>query len=123
MVDQGTSDNVARLEVRIRTPREQPNIERLREALNQRAAEWKDTQRSEPKIARLVLRRLIRPLELYDASKPEWQMPDFIKAEAMVKTALIDGLAEIHDVASLVPASWNQIAGWLDQIDGLRRAA
>jgi len=32
---------IARLEVRLRTPREQPNIERLREALEQRAAEWK----------------------------------------------------------------------------------
>jgi hypothetical protein len=27
-------------------------------------------------------------------------MPDFIKADAVVKTGLIDGLAEIHDVAS-----------------------
>jgi len=26
-------------------------------------------------------------------------------------------------LASLMPASWNQIAGWLDQIDELRRAA
>ena len=31
---------------------------------------------------------------------PEHQMPDFIKADAAVKTGLIDGLAEIHDVAS-----------------------
>jgi len=26
-------------------------------------------------------------------------------------------------VASLVPASWNQVAAWLQQVDGLRRAA
>lgn len=51
-------------------------------------------------MTRLLLRRLISPLELYDASKPEWQMPDFIKADCVVKTGLIDGLAEIHDVAS-----------------------
>lgn len=36
---------------------------------------------------------LIGPLELYDGSKPEWQMSDFIKADAVVKTGLIDGLA------------------------------
>jgi hypothetical protein len=66
----------------------------------QRAAEWKQTLRSEPKVARLLLRRLIGPLELYDASLPQWQMPDFIKADAVVKTGLIDGLAEIHDVTS-----------------------
>ena len=74
-------------------------------------------------VARLLIRRLIGPLELYDASLPEWQMPDFIKADAVVKTGLIDGLAEIHDVASLMPASWNRIAGWLQQIDAVRRAA
>ena len=48
----------------------------------------------------LRLRRLIGPRELYDASLPEWQVPDFIKADCVVKTGFIDGLAEIHDVAS-----------------------
>src|SRR5262249_51531179 len=92
---------VARLEARLRAPRkEAPNLEKLREALKQRAEEWRHTLRSEPKVARLLIRRLIGPLELYDASKPEWQMPGFIKADCVVKTGLIDGLAEIHDVAS-----------------------
>ena len=35
---------------------EQPNIDRLREALHQRAAEWKAQLREEPKVARLLLR-------------------------------------------------------------------
>ena len=78
---------IARLEVRIRTPRQQPNIEKLRDALTQRAAEWKATPRSEPKVARLLLRRLIGPLVLYDEST----RPDFIKADAVVKPGLIDG--------------------------------
>ncbi len=92
---------IAHLEVRLRAPRkEAPNLEKLREALEQRAAEWRQTLRSEPKVARLLIRRLIGPLELYDASLPQWQMPDFIKADCVVKTGLIDGLAEIHDVAS-----------------------
>lgn len=71
----------------------------MRDALTQRAEEWKQTLRTEPKVARLLLRRLIGPIELYDASKPEWQIPDFIKPDAVVKTGLIDGLPEIHDVA------------------------
>ena len=87
---------IARLEVRLRTPREQPNIEKLRDALTQRAAEWKATLRSEPKVARLLLRQLIGPLVLYDEST----RPDFIKADAPVKPGLIDGLAEMQDVAS-----------------------
>ena len=96
---------ISRLEVRIRTPKHQPNIERLRDALHQRATEWRAMLRAEPKIARLLLRRLIGPLELYDASKPEFQMPDFIKADIALTTGLMDGLAElptpaIQDVAS-----------------------
>jgi hypothetical protein len=87
----------------------------------QRAAEWKQTLRTEPRVARLLLRRLIGPIELYDASKPEWQMPDFIKADAEVKTGLIDGLAEIQCGAPM-PASWNQIASWLKQLDAVRSA-
>lgn len=91
---------ISRIEARLRAPKQQPNIERLRDALTQRAEEWKQTLRTEPRVARLLLRRLIGPIELYDASLPQWQMPEFIKADAEVKTGLIDGLAEIHDVAS-----------------------
>lgn len=87
---------VARLEMRLRSPRQAPNIERLREALTLRAAEWRVTLRSEPKVARLLLRRLIGPLELHDESK----RPDFVRADTMLKTGLIDGLAEIQVVAS-----------------------
>lgn len=38
------------------------------------------------------MRRLISPMELYDASSPEWQMPDFIRADATAKPGLLDGL-------------------------------
>jgi hypothetical protein len=41
-----------------------PNIEGFRDALTQHAAEWKQTLRPEPKVARLLIRRLIGPLEL-----------------------------------------------------------
>ena len=99
---------IARLEVRLRTPRQQPNIERLRDALTQRAAEWKATLRAEPKVARLLLRRLIGPLVLYDEST----RPDFIKADAVVKTGLIDGLAETE---CGVPT-------WLRQVEAVRQA-
>jgi hypothetical protein len=92
-------------ESRLRAPRRAaPNIEKLREALMQRAAEWKATLPEEPKVARLLLRRLIGPLVLTDDS----QRPDWIDAEAEIRTGLLDG---IHDVASptgsapfLVPA-------------------
>jgi hypothetical protein len=40
---------------------------------------------------------------------------------AAILTGLTVGL--IQSVASLMPASWNQIVPWLQEIDGLRRAA
>jgi hypothetical protein len=82
---------VARIEVRLRAPRHAPDIEPLRDALTQRAQEWRATLRAEPKVARLLLRRLIGPLVLHDESK----RPDFIEAVAEVKAGLIDGLAEL----------------------------
>ena len=93
-----TAVEISRIEARLRAPRPQPNIERLREALTQRADEWKQTLRSEPRVARLL-------------------MPEFIKADAVLKTGLIDGLAEIQDMASPSIPSWNQIAEWLRSID------
>ena len=98
---------ISRLEVRIRTPKQALNIERLRDALTQRAAEWKATLRSEPKVARLLLRRLIGPLVLHDES----ERPDFVEGVAEVKTGLIDGLAEIQDMAS--PGGSEEGRPWL----------
>jgi hypothetical protein len=71
-----------------------PKVEELRDALMQRAAEWKTTLRAEPKVARLLLRRLVEPLRLHDESeRPEW-----IRGDAELKVGLLDGL--VHHVAS-----------------------
>ena len=88
-------------------------------------------------MARTLVRRLISPMELHDASKTEWQMPDFIRADAFVKPGLLDGLVphnwmaslgiptvEVYtEMASPMPASWNQITTWLRTMDDLRCAA
>jgi hypothetical protein len=47
---------IGRIEAQFRARRQQPNIERLRDALMQRAEERKQTLRTEPKVARLLLR-------------------------------------------------------------------
>ena len=47
------SAQIAKLDVQLRTPRQAPpNIDKLREALHQRAAAWKADLRAEPRIAR-----------------------------------------------------------------------
>ena len=60
---------IAKLDAQLRTPRPvRPEVERLRDALHQRAARWKADLRAEPKVARLLLRRLVGPLTLWDAT-------------------------------------------------------
>jgi recombinase-like zinc beta ribbon protein len=85
------------LEARLRQPRPvQPKIDELRAAaLEQRAAEWRVTLRAEPQVARLLLRRLIGPLTMWDAAEPladEWA--------ASLTPALLEGLAPAHLLAS-----------------------
>ena len=70
---------IRKLEGRIRKPR-LPRLEhhRLKAALEQRAAAWKAELRAEPKVARMLLRRLVGPITLWDASTPgaawvEWR--------------------------------------------------
>ncbi len=80
--------DIAKLDVQLRRPRrEPPNIERLRAALEQRAAEWKDLLRAEPHIARLLLRKIVGPLVLFDTA------PDFCRFETTPTVELLDGLA------------------------------
>jgi hypothetical protein len=80
---------LARVEAQLRAPRRQkPNIERLREALTQRAEQWRGILRSEPKVARALLRKLVEPMTLHDESeRPEW-----LKAETNCRPeAFLDG--------------------------------
>ncbi|MGB2714164.1 MAG: hypothetical protein WBC51_08305 [Vicinamibacterales bacterium] len=56
----------------------QPKIDELRAALEQRAATWRETLRAEPAVARVLLRRLIGPLTMWDPTDPgeawtEWE--------------------------------------------------
>jgi hypothetical protein len=54
---------IARIEVTLKSPRpDVPDLAKLRAALEQRAEQWKAQLRAEPKIARMVLRRLVGPL-------------------------------------------------------------
>ena len=79
-----------RVERQLRTQRQlPPDIGRLREALEQRAETWKAELRAETQVARLVLRRLIGPIILWD----DTGRADFCRWEATTKTELLDGLA------------------------------
>jgi DNA invertase Pin-like site-specific DNA recombinase len=86
-----TNDSaIRRLETRLRQPRvPQLGAERLRAALEQRAKAWQKELRAEPHIARLVLRRLVGPLTLWDES----ERPDFVRFETTPTVELLDGLA------------------------------
>jgi hypothetical protein len=88
--------DIARLDAALRIPRQPPpNIEKLRSALLQRAEQWKADLRAEPSVSRLLLRRLVGPLTLWDASEPDAATVEW---DAPVLPALFDGL--VHHVAS-----------------------
>ena len=86
---------LAKVEVKLRVPRrEPPDLEKLRAALEQRSEQWKRDLRAEPQVARMLLRRLIGPVELWEGDPP-----DYVRWEAKTDaTALLDG--QYHDVAS-----------------------
>ncbi len=66
-------DEILRIEAKLRVPRApRPDIDKLPAALEQRAAAWREDLRAEPKLARVVLRRLVGPLEFDDSERPEW---------------------------------------------------
>ena len=58
----------------------------------QRAAQWKADLRTEPHVSRLLLRRLVGPLVLWDATEPE---AAWVEWETSVSPALLEGLAPI----------------------------
>jgi site-specific DNA recombinase len=88
---------IARLDVQLRAPRpERVDIEQLRAALEQRAAQWKAELRTEPQVARVLVRRLVGPLTLVDPA----DTAAFIEWETSITPAILEGLAPIQVVAS-----------------------
>ena len=65
--------HIAILEARLRAPRPpRPDLDVLREAPTQRAADWKRDLRAEPQVARLLLRRLVGPLVMNPGPAPDY---------------------------------------------------
>jgi len=84
---------IAKLDAQLRTPRPvRPEVERLRDSLHQRAARWKADLRAEPKVARLLLRRLVGPLTLWDATDLDAGWIEWKRRTP----ALLEGLAAIQ---------------------------
>jgi hypothetical protein len=81
---------ITKLDARLKLPPAAPlSRERLREALERRRASWSAELRADPKVARLVLRRLLEPLTL-------WEEPEGARWEAESKTfALVDGIVVV----------------------------
>jgi hypothetical protein len=82
---------IATIDVQLRTPRPvRPNLETLRQALAQRTAQWQADLRAEPRVARLVLRRLVGPLTLWEETEDglRWDAP-------ITPETLLDGLVQL----------------------------
>jgi hypothetical protein len=111
-----------------------PDREVPKAALELRTAEWRNILRG-PHIAqaRVVLQHLIDlPIRVVNTPTPEYvDTPGVLwgdpreYAPKWIAAVRPEGLTVglIQSVASPTPASWNQIAGLLKQIDNLRQAA
>jgi hypothetical protein len=93
--------DIAKLDARLRLPRQQrPDMAKLRGALERRAADWRETLRGEPQVARVLLRRLVGPFEMSD---PSIVPPQFTEWIGSLTPALLDDLMQgqlLHLVAS-----------------------
>ena len=101
---------IARLDVQLRAPRPaRPDVGKLRAALEQRADAWKADLRGEPKVARLLLRRLVGPMTLWEESEGgvRWDAP--ISADSLLQGLVQDGTSPTG-VATLPAASRSRAA-------------
>ena len=95
-----------------------PDLDKLRMALEQRAETWKAQLRAEPTVARLLLRRLVGPLTLWEESETG---TEDLRWEAEPTAALLEGL--VHHVASPRGTVLNYQPVFRGEWRDLRRAA
>ena len=82
--------------------------------------EWRNVLGAQIPDARRILRRLLKQPVTF-TPRPDEGIYTFQGVASLGE--LLAGTIPPTSMASLMLASWNQIASWLQQIDGLRRAA
>jgi site-specific DNA recombinase len=98
---------IANIDAQLRAPRPEPvDVERLRAALEQRTAEWKAILRTEPKVARVLLRRVLGPIEMPAETAEDLQR--IVDWEVKTKPeGLLDGIYNrMASPAGFEPAFW-----------------
>ena len=119
------------IDAKLAKPIVMPDRDVLKAALELRKGQWRDVLRG-PHIAqaRMVLQHLIDlPIRIHNQPKQKWMTqtrPGGLLVGLIQKVASPPRHGDsyqIQNVASPVPASWNQIVPWLRQIDRLRLAA
>lgn len=95
------SAKIAKIEAALNRPRPvNVNKAQLRAALEQRIAEWREVLRGEPRVARLLIRRLIGPITLW-TDEPQPAVPEWLEQYV--------GLPE--HLRPRRPMHWSQIPG------------
>lgn len=93
---------------------------KLRQKIESRLKEWRGLLRKNPAQGQMILRKLIVGRIRFEPKADRRGRYYAFRATGTVEK-LLSGL--VYNMASLMPPSWNQAASWLQQIDGLRRAA
>lgn len=97
------------------------NRRAVQERVQARADQWRAMLMTSIADGRQVLREVLRgPIRF----TPDEATRGYRFEGPLDLGRLLSGVVEpALSVASLMPTSWNQVARWLEQIDGLRRAA
>jgi DNA invertase Pin-like site-specific DNA recombinase len=96
---------IAKLEVALRRPRPVSiNKMKLRPALEQKTAEWREVLRGEPRVARLLLRRLIGPITLWEDEPTPAVPEEYCKYISLPEHLRPKGIPHWSNVPGEVPA-------------------
>lgn len=97
------------------------DLARVRREVTALAKNWRQVliaspQNASPIVSSLLMGRVT--FRLLKERRRAWELRGTGTLDGLFTRDLLSA-----GLASLMPASWNQIAAWLDQIDRLRRAA
>ena len=86
-----------------------------------RLAEWQRVLHRQTPLSGQVVLRLLEGNKIGWTPRKNEGLYEFRGRAALDR--LLTGLVVTRGMASLMPAGWNQIVSWLEQIDGLRHVA
>jgi hypothetical protein len=102
-------------------------VSRLLAAARSKVQDWRTTLRKHVPVARQFVTKLLKDRLVFTPERRRGKLGVTFEGQGSIMPMLAGQVPEfqavVHGLSSLAPASWNQIASWLKQIDDLRESA